>query len=209
MKTAIITILMLAILVQVALAEICEHTREINENCTMLTPSMNCDSYTYQVFNLSGNQAQQGLLTKLNASLYQFNLTVPEGDYIVQLCDNSTREIRVTQGDDSNMIIAALILIPMLFAIVLIIWASILSEEHATLKIFLSYLTVIPFFTSLHFGMISIAEFYNFPALEEAIGTTVYWAGWIFVILIVYVLIYATWKGVAAAAQAKKERVEY
>lgn len=109
--------------------DICEETLEVGKNCTMLTPSINyCETYNYTIYNQSdfirGNN-----LTLLNDSIYYllFNETV--GDYIVKLCDGSTREIIVEMEDNTMMSIAIVLSI---FGILFILVGLILfyNKKH-------------------------------------------------------------------------------
>jgi hypothetical protein len=213
MKTKTLLILILSFLLLISLSyalDLCKDTVEINTNCTMLTPNLNCTSYTYDIYNLSGSAiVQDGELLQLNGSLYQFNFTEEEGDYIVKLCDETTREVRVTSEDSGKMIIAFTIIIPMILGLFFLIGSATMSEEHNVLKIFLFLLSILTFFTSGHFALLGIVKFYNFPALQNAIGSTVYWVGWMFALIITYFLIYLIIKIVHTAAQRKKERLEY
>jgi len=114
-----------------------------------------------------------------------------------------------TRAEGENMIIGAIILIPLLLSIIFIIGSAVLGEEHAALKIGLFLLSIPPFFASLHFGLISVIKFYGFTELQDLIGTTTYWIGMIFFILLAYFMIYLFYKATHVAAQKKKERLEY
>lgn len=117
----------------------------------------------------------------------------------------------ICEGEERDgMIIGALIFIPLILSIILIIASLGLDgEDHSALKIALFILSIVPFFASFHFAAISVARFYGFTDLIDAIGTTTYWIGMFFFVLIVYFLIYTFIKLVHAAAQKKKERLNY
>lgn len=86
-------------------ADMCEDEIEIITNCTMLTPSLDCGSYTYSIYNLTGNlEVFNESLTYLNSSIYYINFTLGIGDYIVELCDGTTREVRVGALEDYTML---------------------------------------------------------------------------------------------------------
>jgi len=71
----------------------------------MLTPSLDCGSYTYSIYNLTGNlEVFNESLTYLNSSIYYINFTLGIGDYIVELCDGTTREVRVGALEDYTML---------------------------------------------------------------------------------------------------------
>lgn len=212
MKKAILLIIAVLILTNIAAAyETCEDTKEINGNCTMITPVLiGCSSYDYDVYNsTNGAAVQNGALTSLTGDIYQFNFTQGAGDYVVKLCDGTTREIKVKQEDD--MIIFGLMLLPIILSILFIVGAATLDKEkHAALKIFLFLFSILPVFASFHLGLIGIAEFYNIPEIEEWTGYTIYYIGSIFVLLVTYFLIYLIYTVFNKAAQAKEDaRLEY
>jgi len=188
--------------------DICTDRVDINTNCTMVTPTLSCTSYTYTIYGLNGSVADSGSLLSLAGNMYQFNFTLGKGDYLVELCDGSTREVRVKEDED-NMLLAAITIIPMIFGVFALIGAASLGDDHRVMKIFLFLLSILTFFTSLHFGLVNLVKFYDFPELEATIGTTVYWTGWIFAVIIMYFIIYAFYKVVEFARNKKKARLEY
>lgn len=196
-------------IISMAVAEICQDTVAINTNCTMLTPSIICGSYTYDIYNGTGHLADNGTLTQLNGSIYYFNFTLGEGTYIVRLCDGTTREVYVETKEDSNMILFAIILLPMVLAVIFILASISMGDDHAVLKIALFLLAPVLFFVSLHASLIALIKVYNFPEMQEFIGTTVYWFGWFLFVLFSYFIIYFIYKAFQMAAQKKKERLEY
>lgn len=201
---------MVLLLVNIAAGlEMCTDTIEINANCTMITPALECGNYTYQVINMSGDVVTEDSLSLLSGNIYQFNFTEPEGEYVIEYCDNSTRQVRKIQEDENKMIIAALILIPLFLGIFFLVGAATLSEDHAPVRIFLFLLSIVTFFTSCHMAMAAIVEFYNFTAMQEIIGTTTYWVGWVFFALISYFIIYAIRWVFLYMGQQKAERLEY
>jgi hypothetical protein len=80
-------------------AAICEEKLTPNQNCEMLTPSLTCTAYTFSIFNETSTVLRDSALTLVNGTIYKFNFNESEGSYIVQLCDNSTREI-IVEGED-------------------------------------------------------------------------------------------------------------
>lgn len=193
----------------VSALDICEDSNLINTNCTMLTPAITCSSYTYDIINLSGTVVTNGTMELLQTNIYSFNFTESEGDYIIRLCDDTTREVRVEEEED-KMIIAIIILLPMILAIVFLIGAFITdSDEHRLLKLFLFLASMIPFFTSMHLAMISLVKFYDFPEMQDLIGSTVYWVGIIFFIILTYFMMYVFYIATQVAAQKRKERLNY
>jgi len=215
MKNIIIPILMLICLVSISSAlalPMCQDNIPILQNCTFVTPSISCTGYTYEIYNMSGTQILNGSMDLFAGSTYQFNFTnVNEtGDYKIILCDATTREIHVVQGEDGNMILAALIIIPMLLAIVFA-WLnmSLDNEEHAILKIFFLLFALLCFFVSLSIGGIALTIFYANPVLQEFV-TTIIWAfGGIYVLVMAYFIFYAIWKMTSRLVDEKEKRLNY
>jgi uncharacterized membrane protein (DUF441 family) len=190
--------------------EMCQDTKEINTNCTMLTPVVtNCTTYNYSIMLINGTIVEESDLTLIGLDIYSLNVTQGEGDYIVRLCDDSTREIKVTDTTGDKTMIAVLILVPLILGLFLLIGSATMGEEHGILRIFMFLLTFILFFTSLHFGMLGVVKFYNFPELQEAIGSTTYWVGIVFGVIVAYFCIYAIIKMIETIAKRKRQKLEY
>lgn len=186
----------------------CEDFVEINGSCTMITPTLACSVYNYSIINSSGTVVTESTLTNLEGDIYYFNFSQNRGDYVVKLCDGTTREI--TQGPEGDdMFIGFLILIPMLLGLGLLIATMSMGKAHDLLKIFLFLLSFLLFFSSMHIGMVSVIKFYEWPEMQEVIGTTVYWTGLILSFLIAYFLLASVRWFFHVAAQKKKERLEY
>ena len=102
--------------------------------------------------------------------------------------------------------LAALILAPMIFGILLLFGALVLDpEEHAVMRIFLMLLSFTTYFMSAWFGVQALVRYYGFIDLQDSTTLTVFIiAGCLFVI-VSYFIIYAFYKSVYAAAQKKKE----
>jgi len=99
MKQWIIIILML-LLVPLVHGAICEDILTPDQECQMLTPELTtCTVYNYTIYNTSSSVVTDNL-TSLEDSLYYFNFNQSAGDYLVLLCDGSTREIRVVGEDE-------------------------------------------------------------------------------------------------------------
>lgn len=85
----------------VTAVEMCEDIVKPDEECRLVTPVLSCyDNYT--ILNKdSGAVIENKNMTVLNftSSVYYINFTQSKGDYLVTLCDNSSRELYV-QGDD-------------------------------------------------------------------------------------------------------------
>lgn len=191
--------------------KMCSSDKEVSENCTMVTPTLTgCASYDYTIYN-STNGAEVVAatpLTDFGNDLYAFNFTQSEGDYIVKLCDGSTREVASRPKRD-YMIIAAIILMPMILGLFLLLGANGLGDDHAVMRLFMFLLSPIMFIVSLHFGVVSLVKFYNFPELQDAIGNTIYWVGLVLGVIITYFIIYLFIKMVHNIAQDKDDKINY
>jgi hypothetical protein len=205
----IISILFLTIFVQIVNAQnICEDKINIGQNCTMLAPTITCINYNYSIYNKTLDLLQFGSLTTINNERYYFNFSMPQGDYLVQLCDGTTREIRVTFGDD-NMIISIIMILPFLFAILLIWLGNLMDVEHIGLK-FLFYALSFPnMFVSLWFSIISLNTFYDAGELGQALGNYTFWLSLIFVFIILYFLVYVIWMMRKAHLIWKQQKKNY
>lgn len=206
-----ILLIMALVMVSIATAlDICPDQIEISSNCTIITPHLNCTEYTYDIINTSSNGliVSNSNLSLVDGGIYAFNFTYGKGEYIIRLCDETTRQVWVTDKE-GKMIIAIIILIPLILGIIFLVGSATLGEEHTPLKIFLFLLSIITFFVSLHWGMLSVVRYFNFEPLEDAIGSTVYWFGLSFGVIITYFIIYLFYKLVHASAQKKEERMKY
>lgn len=126
MKKTILLLIVLFLLPIVSAIDpydMCTDTREIRLNCTMITPNLNCVNYTYDIYNISGFPVvDDGNLSLLNSSIYYFNLTVSAGDYVIELCDGSIREVRVVDEEDKLIgIVLMFIFVALLFIVLGII----------------------------------------------------------------------------------------
>ena len=189
----------------------CADTIEINSNCTMLTPSLtNCTSFDYVVVNMTGELVEQNNLTQQYGDIYYINISLAQGYYIIRLCDGTTREVKVQTEDQGKMIIGIIVLLPMLLAFLLMWAASSIGEDHNALRIFLFMLSMFPFLVSLNFGLVAVVKYYNFPELQELIGSTAYWFELIVGVLITYFLIYIIYIFAHLWMQKKEEaKIKY
>jgi len=212
-KWQIYLIMMLVFIYTATALDMCEDTIEINTNCTMVTPTLNCTSYTYDIINMTNESGavivNDAALTNVAGNIYKFNFTQPQGQYLVQLCDDTTREVIVKSDESNKTMIGIIILLPMILGLFFLIGAATLNDRHSVLRIFLFLLSVPTFFVSLHMGLMSVVKFYNWPELQNLIGSTTYWIGWVFFIIIAYFLIYIFYLAVHEAAQKRREEIEY
>lgn len=211
MKKLVLLLLLIAIIPAQALAsDLCTSIVSVGINCTMVSPTISCTNYSYTIINMSnGVMVGQGVMAGLSTDIYYFNFTQSKGNYIVKLCDGTTREIQVNDKESGNMVIAIIILLPMILAGVLIVAAVNMSEEHAPLKIFLFLLCSVLFMTSMHFSMIAIIKYYDFPELQNLIGSTTYWFGWVLGIIISYFVIHVLYGLFMNYRENEKQRLEY
>lgn len=185
------------------LEELCQNVEVPLNNCTVVTPVINCTAYNYSIFNESGLVETNNLSVYDGSGTYYFNWSNhDEGSYIVKLCDDRTNSILVKYEED-KMIPAALILLPLLFAFALLYWTSQLSNEHEELKLFLQMLMFPLFWLSLHFGASSIIKFYDWVEVEDIIGTIVWIVGIIFLFIVFYFIVQIIRRVYDAAAQKR------
>lgn len=210
-RITILCLMMVLLFVSMVSAwDMCEEKVEVTSNCTMVTPVViDCTSFSYDILNLSGSTVSSGDLANLSGNIYYFNFTESEGDYIVKLCDGTTREVRVTSEDTGKMVIAIIILLPILLGLFMLIGAATLSDDHVPLRIVLFLLSIPSFWISMHFGMLSLVEFYGFTALQDSMGDVTFWTAVIFFTIVSYFIIYAIYKVFENMAEKKKERLRY
>lgn len=186
--------------------EWCEEVLLPLKECDMATPPLDCVNASYFIYNLS-EKVEEGTLISIADNLYYLSINLSAGDYLVKLCDNSTREIYV-QAEDTNML-SIIILIPLVFGFFMLIGAMSLGQDHQVLKIALFLLSPITIWVSFHYAMIALVSYYGLTELQDAIGTTTYWMAWMFFLLLAYFIIYAIWKATNVIAQKKNERLQY
>lgn len=211
MKQIILLILTAIVLTSMASADmpLCTDTILAWQNCTIVTPPINCESPTYEIFNNTGQRIENGSLAEFNNSMYQFNFTQAQGTYTIKLCDDTFRQVEVSEGGDNQMIAAALIIAPLLLGLVLLGGAATLGTKHTPLKFFLFLMSILPFFASMHFGLVSVIKFFDWGEMQSAIGGTIWWVGIGFVVIITYILIYTLYSLSLSWKEAKKRRLEY
>lgn len=109
--------LIMPFLVHGQLLEMCEDVMDPPANCTVVTPTMNCTVYQYDIYNATNGVLLDDDLSLYNytANLYHFNFTKDAGHYVIQLCDATTREL-VVRNQEKKMITAFLILLPLIVA---------------------------------------------------------------------------------------------
>jgi hypothetical protein len=110
------------------------------------------------------------------------------------------------EKDVNGSILAVMILLPILFGLMLLIGSlSLNPEEHPVLRIFLMLLSFMTYLISSWLGVINVIRYYNFDELQNSTVTSVWIAGIMIGVIIIYFLIYAFYKGIHASAQKQKE----
>lgn len=96
-------LILFIMILPLTMGAICEDRLDNATDCLMLTPTLDCSTYTYNITLRNGTQtATESTLTQLDGTKYYFNFTNTTGDYIITLCDGSTREFRVTETYDTK-----------------------------------------------------------------------------------------------------------
>lgn len=114
MKKTLLIIILMIITTNTALGvDMCGDVVTPNEECVLVTPVVvGCADFNYSVTNVNTNTTvDSGNLTGFYDDIYLINFSQPRGDYLVKLCDDTTREI-TSGGDDEmawNSILIALI----------------------------------------------------------------------------------------------------
>jgi len=166
----------------------CDSTPRINTNCSMVTPQIVCDTYNYTIYNISSH-VSNGTLTLITSGIYYFNFTEGKGDYIIQLCDGTTREVYVKADEENNMIFGITIIVPLILGLMFLFIAYSLDDSHNILKIFLMLLSIVTFIISMQFASMSISFFYSFTEMIEVLTDYTLSAVIILFILLVYFFI--------------------
>ena len=215
MKKQILWIIAILILSASAIAGnetiVCSDNIMINQNCTFITPPLNCGTPSYLVLNSSGEVIMNDSLISLSNSVYQFNFTLTNEtrDYVILLCDGTFREVHVTNGEEGNMILAALTIVPMLLAIVLVFANLGLGDEHKVLKIFFLMFSLICFFVSMAIGGIGISIYFSNPAIIDFITTAMWIFGGVFIAIMSYFILYTIYVVTMSVWKDRQDKLEY
>ena len=88
--------MMLFLMIPLVQGIVCEESIPIGTNCTMVSPVLTgCSTYNYTIIDTEGTIVEQDDLTLLEGDIYYFNLSLSEGGYSVELCDQTTTQINV------------------------------------------------------------------------------------------------------------------
>ena len=108
---------------------------------------------------------------------------------------------------DYGGLVAGFILLPLLFSFVLVGVAFVIDKDrHAVLRVGLWFLSLILFLVSLNFGLVSLVEFYDFPVLEDLIGSTVYWFSLVLVAVVFYWIFYLVYTSFMMFKKRRSDR---
>lgn len=160
---------MLMLMLPTAFA-LCRDNEPPNVQCRMATPEIVCATYNYSIINESGNAFENGTLTPLQGNIYYFNFTQPIGDYVIRICDGSTREITV--GVDTEMSSIAITLFILIISIALYITPFIkktfVKSEMGNLIIKRGFFIIATYLMTLNSAiMATIANLAGIPITEE------------------------------------------
>lgn len=215
MKLALLLPLMTLLMVAVALAqplEMCgEEQVSLFKNCTIVTSSLSCANLTYDIVNLSGVKVvDNASLTPLsgNVSSLNFTLTDSKADYVVVLCDGSTREVRVRGGGMSALwVVAAL---PVFMSFILLGVAAVVNpKEHMLLKNVLLGAAVFMIFPALGFGFVLQNELLASAALNDSMTDFLRIMVWLAFFITAYFAYYFIIKIFDSIRKKRLENMEY
>jgi len=194
-KALCITGLVFAVLMGLAIAEptypMCGDALEVHQNCTMMTPSLSCTEPTYNLTNATGGEhlEENNSMELLNDSIYYFNFTQGRGDYILILCDGSTREVKVAEDENKMMFLAVVLLIPLIVAGLLLYLSNKLEVQHWAIKLALIMAGLLFIMLSFGSGIQITARYLDFPELQNTLGGTLLGFSWLFWIVVFYFLV--------------------
>lgn len=197
MKYIIIALITILALTQIVTAiGICDSTPQIRTNCTMVTPSISCNKFNFTIFNLTASVTTGDLsLFQPGTAIYSFNFTEGKGDYIIELCDGTTREVFVREEANTKMfLIIGLFGVGLLYALLIHFVSSSHNEDkHSSLKILFSMVTlgVIVILSSfmLHAGTDESISPNLQKTLEINYGLSMWTTGLFAVYLVVFLLL--------------------
>lgn len=210
MKKAIYFIIFL-LLLTLSYADNCQDTQQPNIPCQMITPTLSCSVYFYDIINSNGTIIVNASLINLNTSIYYLNFNQSLGDYIIRLCDNSTREIYVQSQEDGKMdFLNAIIILPLLIGALLLFAAGSLSEEHKLIKAFIFLLVILMPVISFQYS-ISITNHQDMTFIDmiETMGLHAGIFTWVYVIIFIYFVLYFAVTLINTLADEKKRKLEY
>ena len=181
-RMSILIFLLLIILSPIALGTLCHSTVETGNRCLMLTPTLtNCSTFNYSIINTTGVSIASGNLTVFHQYVYSFNFTYTNstGEYITLLCDGSTREIEVKNGETRMIAIAILFT-------VLILICALATAYFTSLGHYLTYIFMMLTVIFLDMAVWTIAKIATESSYSWSfVGWRLYWV-MLFVTLIMF-----------------------
>lgn len=202
----IITLLVLAL--SASALEKCGSQIFVRENCTIVTPIINCSVFDYDIYNDTNLIINNAPLTELNESIYFFNWTLSQQpmNYIIKLCDGTSKEISVVNREDNGML-SGLFLIPLIFAFMLLGVAYIIGDKHRMIRWALIFFAVVMVLPTLWLGNLALTI--NFPQateISDALGTLTEIVGVMVLVFAVYILIITFISLLQIIAERKKAK---
>lgn len=176
-------------------------------NCTMVTPTLSCINYSYNIRNVNGTLIKNDSLTVYSGNIFSLVFNQSVGHYVVTLCDGTTREVNVGTEDDGML--GTIILLPIILGVIFLVIGFSLSENHNLLKLLFYFLSIAGFFGSVNIALYALARFYNWTELILFMSNTVYWVGAVVFFLIAYFVVYLIIAAVSLAKEKKQERIEF
>ena len=152
---------------------------------TSWTPAADCNTYSVDIYNVSGNSLSNSLLATIGDSgrcYITFNYTVT-GQYLI---NSSIQTWNIKVGGNDNMLI--ILLIPLGLCFFFIYLANSLEDVHNPLKWFFKLLSLIMIFVIYQGAYVILKLDSAYSELTKMFNITVY--GWIFWTIFAYLLLY-------------------
>lgn len=186
MKWFITIVLVLVMLPVVSALNVCEEYPQPNITCSLITPSISCSIYDYQILDENGTQLVNSSLTVFQDSIYYLNFTQERGDYIVRLCDDTTREIKVKEDD--NMLLGVIFLVVCVSFLFAYISFNIADDKQVKgeafrfpyLKIFFLGVSVL----NTVLGVLVAINIYNSGNANSSLEAYLWFVGFVFLVLL-------------------------
>ena len=194
MKWLLIIFLGLVLISGVSALTLCSDQMDFQQNCSFITPALNCSTYMYWIYDVNGSQVLNGSLTTYyTEDVYYLNFSQPEGKYYIALCDGSNKLVVVGDGG-GNMIVGVLILIPLLLMFVFLKWSEQLGDDHKAMRLFFQLLVLPLGFVALQFAIYSVVKFYGWNDMLVGLADLSTYLGYIGMAIGIYILVYIFYK---------------
>lgn len=194
MRFGIILIMFIMMLSLVRGMDLCESKIMPLVECKMITPDIYCTNYYYQVLDLEGMILENSTLTPLNQSNYYFVFNYDVGDYVIRLCDGTTREIQV-QGEEIKMTPIAILLIGITFWLIYTAQSLNSKDEQGNPIIFNHYIKMILYTGASYLAFITLQVAYSFAidiglslAIQHTLRTAYILAMWLGIIIFAIII---------------------